>query len=86
MNPLAFCSSMTDQGARRSNEMHSVKSQSRSSLNAKMEDTVQRNSEHPYVTSAIISIRTPPVTSPEGNNTSDSPDYSQRNIVKVSAL
>ncbi|KAK6488086.1 potassium voltage-gated channel subfamily D member 2-like [Huso huso] len=61
-------------------------SNSRSSLNAKMEDTVQRNSEHPYVTSAIISIRTPPVTSPEGNNTSDSPDYSQRNIVKVSAL
>ncbi|XP_041113586.1 potassium voltage-gated channel subfamily D member 2 isoform X2 [Polyodon spathula] len=63
-----------------------VISNSRSSLNAKMEDTVQRNSEHPYVTAAIISIRTPPVTSPEGNNTSDSPDYSQRNIVKVSAL
>ncbi|RXM32236.1 Potassium voltage-gated channel subfamily D member 2 [Acipenser ruthenus] len=61
-------------------------SNSRSSLNAKMEDTVQQNSEHPYVTAAIISIRTPPVTSPEGNNTSDSPDYSQRNIVKVSAL
>ncbi|XP_041112182.1 potassium voltage-gated channel subfamily D member 2-like [Polyodon spathula] len=58
----------------------------RSSLNAKKEDTVQQNSEHPYVTAAIISIRTPPVTSPEGNNTSDSPDYSQRNIVKVSAL
>ncbi|MBN3277701.1 KCND2 protein, partial [Polyodon spathula] len=61
-------------------------SNSRSSLNAKKEDTVQQNSEHPYVTAAIISIRTPPVTSPEGNNTSDSPDYSQRNIVKVSAL
>ncbi|XP_028668998.1 potassium voltage-gated channel subfamily D member 2 isoform X2 [Erpetoichthys calabaricus] len=60
-------------------------SNSRSSLNAKIEDTAQLNCDQPYVTAAIISIPTPPVTTPE-EDTSQSPDYSQSNIVKVSAL
>ncbi|KAM4748125.1 A-type voltage-gated potassium channel KCND2 [Rhinophrynus dorsalis] len=61
-------------------------SNSRSSLNAKVEETVKLNCEQPYVTTAIISIPTPPVTSPEEDGRSESPDYSQRNIVRVSAL
>lgn len=59
---------------------------SRSSLNAKMEECVKLNCEQPYVTTAIISIPTPPVTTPEGDNRSGSPEYSGGNIVRVSAL
>nr|XP_033814493.1 potassium voltage-gated channel subfamily D member 2 [Geotrypetes seraphini] len=61
-------------------------SNSRSSLNAKVEESVKLNCEQPYVTTAIISIPTPPVTTPEEDDRPDSPDYSQRNIVRVSAL
>ncbi|XP_039199902.1 potassium voltage-gated channel subfamily D member 2-like [Crotalus tigris] len=61
-------------------------SNSRSSLNAKMEECVKLNCEQPYVTTAIISIPTPPVTTPEGNNRQDFPEYSGGNIVRVSAL
>ncbi|XP_070611549.1 A-type voltage-gated potassium channel KCND2 isoform X1 [Erythrolamprus reginae] len=61
-------------------------SNSRSSLNAKMEECVKLNCEQPYVTTAIISIPTSPVTTPEGDNRQDSPKYSGGNIVRVSAL
>ncbi|XP_074051248.1 A-type voltage-gated potassium channel KCND2-like isoform X3 [Macrotis lagotis] len=59
---------------------------SRSSLNAKMEECVKLNCEQPYVTTAIISIPTPPVTTPEGDDRPESPEYSGGNIVRVSAL
>ncbi|XP_032617449.1 potassium voltage-gated channel subfamily D member 2 [Hylobates moloch] len=61
-------------------------SNSRSSLNAKMEECVKLNCEQPYVTTAIISIPTPPVTTPEGDDRPESPEYSGGNIVRVSAL
>ncbi|GAB0176059.1 potassium voltage-gated channel subfamily D member 2 [Grus japonensis] len=59
---------------------------SRSSLNAKVEECVKLNCEQPYVTTAIISIPTPPVTTPEGDDRPESPEYSGGNIVRVSAL
>ncbi|XP_019364802.1 PREDICTED: potassium voltage-gated channel subfamily D member 2 isoform X1 [Gavialis gangeticus] len=61
-------------------------SNSRSSLNAKVEECVKLNCEQPYVTTAIISIPTPPVTTPEGDHRPQSPEYSGGNIVRVSAL
>ncbi|KAI6054683.1 potassium voltage-gated channel subfamily D member 2 isoform X1 [Marmota monax] len=61
-------------------------SNSRSSLNANMEECVKLNCEQPYVTTAIISIPTPPVTTPEGDDRPESPEYSGGNIVRVSAL
>ncbi|XP_026779431.1 potassium voltage-gated channel subfamily D member 2 isoform X2 [Pangasianodon hypophthalmus] len=62
-------------------------SNSRSSLNAKFEETVPLNSEQqPYITAAVISMPTPPVTTPEGGDSASSPDYLQSNIVRVSAL
>ncbi|XP_072310057.1 A-type voltage-gated potassium channel KCND2 isoform X2 [Eucyclogobius newberryi] len=59
---------------------------SRSSLNAKFEETVPLNCEQPYTTAAVISMPTPPVTTPEGDESASSTDYSQGNIVRVSAL
>ncbi|XP_030005948.1 A-type voltage-gated potassium channel KCND2 [Sphaeramia orbicularis] len=59
---------------------------SRSSLNAKFEETVPLNCDQPYITAAVISMPTPPVTTPEGDESASSPDYSQANIVRVSAL
>ncbi|XP_063783286.1 potassium voltage-gated channel subfamily D member 2 isoform X2 [Pseudophryne corroboree] len=61
-------------------------SNSRSSLNAKVEEHLKLNCEPPYVTTAVITMPTPPVTTPEEDGRSESPDYSQRNIVRVSAL
>ncbi|KAF7246518.1 Potassium voltage-gated channel subfamily D member 2 [Varanus komodoensis] len=61
-------------------------SNSRSSLNAKMEECVKLNCEQPYVTTAIISIPTPPATTPAGDDRPESPGYSGGNIVRVSAL
>ncbi|KAL2102574.1 hypothetical protein ACEWY4_001742 [Coilia grayii] len=61
-------------------------SNSRSSLNAKFEETVPLNSEQPYLTAAVISMPTPPVTTPETDESPSSPDYAQSNIVRVSAL
>ncbi|KAL4624955.1 potassium voltage-gated channel subfamily D member 2 isoform X2 [Arapaima gigas] len=61
-------------------------SNSRSSLNAKLEETAQLNCDQPFITAAIISMPTPPVTTPEGDESASSPDYSQSNIVRVSAL
>ncbi|XP_049422579.1 potassium voltage-gated channel subfamily D member 2-like isoform X2 [Epinephelus fuscoguttatus] len=59
---------------------------SRSSLNAKFEETVPLNCEQSYITAAVISTHTPPGNTPEGNESSSSTDYSQANIVRVSAL
>ncbi|KAM4615056.1 A-type voltage-gated potassium channel KCND2 [Polymixia lowei] len=61
-------------------------SNSRSSLNAKFEETVPLNCDQPYITAAVISMPTPPVTTPEGDESAGSTDYSQANIVRVSAL
>ncbi|XP_051976274.1 potassium voltage-gated channel subfamily D member 2-like [Xyrauchen texanus] len=62
-------------------------SNSRSSLNAKFEETVPLNSEEPsYITAAVISMSTSPVTTPEGGDSASSPDFLQSNIVRVSAL
>ncbi|XP_031687686.1 A-type voltage-gated potassium channel KCND2 isoform X1 [Oncorhynchus kisutch] len=59
---------------------------SRSSLNAKFEETVPLNCKQPYITAAVITLPTPPVTTPEDDGSASSPDYSQANIVRVSAL
>ncbi|XP_073694748.1 A-type voltage-gated potassium channel KCND2 isoform X2 [Garra rufa] len=62
-------------------------SNSRSSLNAKFEETVPLNSEEQsYITAAVISMPTPPVTTPEGGDSTSSHDFLQSNIVRVSAL
>ncbi|XP_047245439.1 potassium voltage-gated channel subfamily D member 2-like [Girardinichthys multiradiatus] len=58
---------------------------SRSSLNAKFKETLPLNCEQPYLSPAVISIPTPGTT-PEGDQSSSSYDYSQANIVRVSAL
>ncbi|XP_045064448.1 potassium voltage-gated channel subfamily D member 2-like isoform X2 [Coregonus clupeaformis] len=59
---------------------------SRSSLNAKFEETVPLNCKQPYITAAVITLPTPPNTTPEDDGSASSPDYSQANIVRVSAL
>ncbi|XP_046730243.1 potassium voltage-gated channel subfamily D member 2 isoform X1 [Silurus meridionalis] len=62
-------------------------SNSRSCLNAKFEETVQWNSEQkPYITTAVISMSTPSVNSPESGDSAREPDFLQSNIVRVSAL
>uniref|UniRef100_W5MWC8 Potassium voltage-gated channel, Shal-related subfamily, member 3 n=1 Tax=Lepisosteus oculatus TaxID=7918 RepID=W5MWC8_LEPOC len=66
-------------------------STSRSSLNMKSDEAVRLNCKSSQVTTAIISIPTPPATTPEGegNNHPSSPSMhtsSSSNIVKVSAL
>ncbi|XP_028250197.1 potassium voltage-gated channel subfamily D member 2-like [Parambassis ranga] len=61
-------------------------SNSRSSLNAKFEETLPLNCSQPYITAAVISMPTPPGTTPEGDESASSTDYSQANIVRVSAL
>ncbi|KAJ8373596.1 hypothetical protein SKAU_G00041760 [Synaphobranchus kaupii] len=60
-------------------------SNSRANLNAKLE-TMPLNCDQPYMTAAIITMPTPPVTTPEGDESTSSFDYSQSNIVRVSAL
>ncbi|KAM6895593.1 A-type voltage-gated potassium channel KCND2 [Xenentodon cancila] len=57
----------------------------RSSLNAKFEETLPLNSDQSYLTGAIISMPTSAGTTPEDESAS-STDYSQANIVRVSAL
>ncbi|XP_070710121.1 A-type voltage-gated potassium channel KCND2 [Pempheris klunzingeri] len=61
-------------------------SNSRSSLNAKFEETVPLNCDQPYISAAVIGVPTPPGTTPEGDDSASSVDYSQTNIVRVSAL
>ncbi|KAG8132007.1 hypothetical protein E2320_009898 [Naja naja] len=67
---------------------------SRSSLNMKSDDGLRPNCKAAQITTAIISIPTPPTLAPEGENrpSSSSPSHSTNtimassNIVKVSAL
>ncbi|XP_038564626.1 potassium voltage-gated channel subfamily D member 2-like isoform X1 [Micropterus salmoides] len=59
---------------------------SRSSLNAKFEETLPLNCDQPYITAAIISMPAPHGTTREGNDSAGSTNYSQANIVRVSAL
>nr|XP_046235146.1 potassium voltage-gated channel subfamily D member 2-like isoform X1 [Scatophagus argus] len=59
---------------------------SRLSLNAKFEETVPLNSDQPYISGAVISMPTPPGTTPEGDDSASSTNYSQTSIVRVSAL
>ncbi|XP_013922831.1 PREDICTED: potassium voltage-gated channel subfamily D member 3 isoform X2 [Thamnophis sirtalis] len=67
---------------------------SRSSLNMKSDDGLRPNCKAAQITTAIISIPTPPALAPEGENrpSSSSPSHSRNtimassNIVKVSAL
>ncbi|XP_038635971.1 potassium voltage-gated channel subfamily D member 2 isoform X1 [Scyliorhinus canicula] len=64
----------------------SALSNSRSSLNANIEESLKLNCEQSYITKAVICMPSPPATTPEGNNRPDSPDQADINIVKVSAL
>ncbi|TDG96443.1 hypothetical protein EPR50_G00228370, partial [Perca flavescens] len=57
---------------------------SRSSLNAKFEETVPLNCDQ-YITAAVISTPSPPRNNNAQDHASPS-DYSQANIVRVSAL
>ncbi|GCB72632.1 hypothetical protein scyTo_0006391 [Scyliorhinus torazame] len=66
---------------------------SRSSLNDKSEESLRINCKSSQITTAIISIPTPPGTTPEGENRPAVPNQSSTsmkttscNIVKVSAL
>ncbi|XP_018100233.1 potassium channel, voltage gated Shal related subfamily D, member 3 L homeolog isoform X1 [Xenopus laevis] len=65
---------------------------SRSSLNLKSEDEMRSNCKASQITTAIISIPTPPALTPEGETRPGSPPgrstniHSTSNIVKVSAL
>ncbi|XP_035257873.1 potassium voltage-gated channel subfamily D member 2-like isoform X2 [Anguilla anguilla] len=58
----------------------------RASLNAKLEETMPLNCAQPYLTAAVITAPTPPLTTPEGDESTSSTDYSQSNIIRVSAL
>ncbi|XP_078273546.1 A-type voltage-gated potassium channel KCND2 [Rhinoraja longicauda] len=55
-------------------------SNSRSSLNAKLEEGVKLNCEQSYITTAVISMPSPLIATSEGDG------KAERNIVKVSAL
>ncbi|XP_061085533.1 potassium voltage-gated channel subfamily D member 2-like isoform X1 [Conger conger] len=53
---------------------------------AALEERVPLNCDPPYLTAAVITMPTPPGTTPEGESSSSSSHYSQSNIVRVSAL
>ncbi|XP_035502609.1 potassium voltage-gated channel subfamily D member 2 [Scophthalmus maximus] len=56
---------------------------SKSSLNAKFEETVPLNCDLPYVTAAAVVVSN---ATPEGGQSAGSTDYTQANIIRVSAL
>ncbi|XP_042267906.1 potassium voltage-gated channel subfamily D member 2-like isoform X1 [Thunnus albacares] len=58
---------------------------SRSSLNAKLDETVPLKCEEPYITPSMVSLSAPVVTSSDRDG-STTTTYSQSNIVRVSAL
>lgn len=58
---------------------------SRSSLNAKLDETMPLKCDDPYITPSMVSLSAPVVTSSDGHGSS-SAAYSQSNIVRVSAL
>ncbi|XP_055011543.1 potassium voltage-gated channel subfamily D member 2-like isoform X2 [Boleophthalmus pectinirostris] len=61
---------------------------SRSSLNAKLDETVPLKCDDPYISPAMVSLQAPVVTSSDGDGSTSSTAavYSQSNIVRVSAL
>uniref|UniRef100_A0A3Q3F808 A-type voltage-gated potassium channel KCND1 n=1 Tax=Labrus bergylta TaxID=56723 RepID=A0A3Q3F808_9LABR len=61
---------------------------SRSSLNAKLNETVPLKYDESYITPSMVSLSAPVVTSSDGHgsNTTTTTAYSQSNIVRVSAL
>ncbi|XP_044049460.1 potassium voltage-gated channel subfamily D member 2-like isoform X2 [Siniperca chuatsi] len=58
---------------------------SRSSLNAKLDETVPLKCDKPYITPSMVSLSAPVMTSSDGHG-STTTAYSQSNIVRVSAL
>ncbi|AWO98387.1 putative potassium voltage-gated channel subfamily D member 2-like [Scophthalmus maximus] len=56
---------------------------SKSSLNAKFEETVPLNCDLPYVTAAAVVVSN---STPEGGQSAGFTDYTQANIIRVSAL
>ncbi|XP_018540007.1 potassium voltage-gated channel subfamily D member 2 isoform X2 [Lates calcarifer] len=59
---------------------------SRSSLNAKLDETVPLKCDEPYITPSMVSLSAPVVTSSDGDSSTTTTAYSQSNIVRVSAL
>ncbi|XP_057692076.1 potassium voltage-gated channel subfamily D member 2-like isoform X2 [Corythoichthys intestinalis] len=60
---------------------------SRSSLNAKLDETVPLKCDEAYVSPCMVSLAAPVATSPDGDGSSGTASvYSQSNIVRVSAL
>ncbi|XP_030281832.1 potassium voltage-gated channel subfamily D member 2-like isoform X2 [Sparus aurata] len=59
---------------------------SRSSLNAKLDETVPLKCDEPYNTPSMVSLSAPAVTSSDGHGSTTTTAYSQSNIVRVSAL
>lgn len=59
---------------------------SRSSLNAKLDETVPLKCDDPYITPSMVSLSAPVVTSSDGHSSTAAAAYSQSNIVRVSAL
>ncbi|XP_028441473.1 potassium voltage-gated channel subfamily D member 2 isoform X2 [Perca fluviatilis] len=59
---------------------------SRSSLNAKLDETVPLKCDKPYITPSMVSLSAPVVTSSDGHGSITTAAYSQSNIVRVSAL
>uniref|UniRef100_A0A4W5L4Y8 Potassium channel voltage dependent Kv4 C-terminal domain-containing protein n=1 Tax=Hucho hucho TaxID=62062 RepID=A0A4W5L4Y8_9TELE len=59
---------------------------SRSSLNMRVDEPVRLNCQSGTITTAIISIPTPPATTPESDAHPPPPGPALQNVVKVSAL
>ncbi|CAK6961624.1 potassium voltage-gated channel subfamily D member 2-like isoform X1 [Scomber scombrus] len=59
---------------------------SRSSLNAKLDETVPLKCNEPYITPSMVSLSAPVVTSSDRDGSTTTTTYSQSNIVRVSAL
>ncbi|XP_065813134.1 potassium voltage-gated channel subfamily D member 2-like isoform X2 [Labrus bergylta] len=59
---------------------------SRSSLNAKLNETVPLKYDESYITPSMVSLSAPVVTSSDGHGSNTTTAYSQSNIVRVSAL
>ncbi|KAM8891266.1 A-type voltage-gated potassium channel KCND2-like isoform 2-T3 [Spinachia spinachia] len=59
---------------------------SRSCLNAKLEETLPLKCDKPYITPCMVSLSAPVVTSSDGHGSTTTTAYSQSNIVRVSAL
>ncbi|XP_037538931.1 potassium voltage-gated channel subfamily D member 2-like [Nematolebias whitei] len=61
-------------------------SNSRSSLNAKLDETMPLKCDEPYISPSMVSLSAPVVTSADEDASTTTTAYSQSNIVRVSAL